>query len=92
MKASQDKCYFLSSFDISTKFFLPAYMQENSDFKTIPGVTTDRKLNFKEHVTNLCDKASRKIKHSQNVCHIYPKHKNDFKSMPVLCFNLVTVL
>ena len=42
MKANQDKCHFLSSFDIST-FFLPAYMLENSDFKTIPGVIIDRK-------------------------------------------------
>ena len=40
--------------------------------------TIDRKLNFNEHVTNLCDEESKKLKHSQEFPHIYPKHKNDF--------------
>ena len=31
MKAHQDKCHFLSSLDISTKFSLPACILENSD-------------------------------------------------------------
>ena len=34
---------------------------ENSDSQKLLGVTIDRKLNFNEHVTNLCDKASKQI-------------------------------
>ena len=60
LKANQDKCHFLSSLDIKTKFSLPACILENSDSQKRLGVTIDRKLNFKEHVTNLCDKASKK--------------------------------
>ena len=37
------------------------YILENSDSQKLLGVTIDRKLNFKEHVTNLCDKASKQI-------------------------------
>ena len=53
LKANLDKCHFLSSLDINTKFSLPACI--------LHGVTIDRKLNFNKHVTNLCDKASKKI-------------------------------
>ena len=68
LKGNQDKCNFLSSLDINTKFslptcilLLPACLQENSNSQKHFGVTTDRKLNFNEHVTNRCDKASKKI-------------------------------
>ena len=40
---------------------LPACILENSDPHKLRGVTIDRKFNFNEHVTNLRDKASRKI-------------------------------
>ena len=56
LKANQDKCHFLSSLDINTKFLLPACILENSNSQKLLGVTIDRKLNFNEHVTNLCDK------------------------------------
>ena len=69
MKANQNKCHFLSSLDISTKFSLPIYILENSDSQKLLGVTIDRKMNFNEHVTNLCTKASRKI---QAVVRIFP--------------------
>ena len=49
------------SLDISTMFSLPACILENSDPHELLGVTIDRKFNFNEHVTNLPDKASRKI-------------------------------
>ena len=55
------KANFLSSLDISTKFLLPACILENSDSQKRLDVTIDRKLDFNEHVTNLCYKASRKI-------------------------------
>ena len=60
MKATQDRYHFLLSLDISTKFSLHAYIIENLDCQKLLGVTIGRKLNFNEHVTNLCDKASRK--------------------------------
>ena len=62
IKANQDKCHFLSSLDINTKFSLPARILGNSDSQKLLGVTIDRKLNFNEHVTYLCDKASKKIR------------------------------
>ena len=61
LKANQDKCHFPLSFDINTKFLLPACILENSDSQQLLGVTIDRKLNFNKHVANLCDKASKKI-------------------------------
>ena len=69
LKANQDKCHFLSRLDINSKFSLPASILENSDFQKVLGVTIDRKLNFNEHVTNLCDKASKKI---QALARIFP--------------------
>ena len=61
MKTNQDKCYFLSNLNISTKLLLPASILEKSDSQKLLGVTIYRKLNFNDHVPNLCDKASRKI-------------------------------
>ena len=69
LKANQDKCHFLSSLDINTKFLLPACILENSNSQKLLGVTIDRKLNFNEHITNLCDKASKKI---QALASIFP--------------------
>ena len=69
MKANPDKYHFLSSLDISTKFSLPACILENSDSQKLLGVTIDRKLNFHEQVTNLCDKVRRKI---QALARIFP--------------------
>ena len=61
LKANQEKYHFLSSLHINTKFSLPACILENSNSQKPLGVTFDRKLNFNEHVTNLCDKTSKKI-------------------------------
>ena len=70
---------FLSSLDINTKFLLPACILENSNSQKLLGVTIDRKLNFNEHVTSLCDNASKKIQALAIIFpFIYPKHKNDF--------------
>ena len=78
LKANQDKCHFLSSLDINTKFSLPAGILENSNSQTLFGVTIDRKLNFNEHVTNLCDKVRKKIQALPRIFPYYPKNKNDF--------------
>ena len=60
LKANQEKCHFLSLLDINTTFLLLGSILENSNSQKL-GVTIDRKLNFNEHVTKLCDKASKKI-------------------------------
>ena len=48
------------SLDVNTKFLPPACILEHSHSQIRLGVTMDRKLNFKEHVSNLCDKVSKK--------------------------------
>ena len=60
---------FLPCLDINTKFSLPACILENSNSQKLLGVIIDRKLNFNEHVTNLCDNASKKI---QALVRIFP--------------------
>ena len=52
-----------------TKFSLPVCILEKTNSQKLLGVTIDRKLNFKEHVTNLSDKASKKI---QALARIFP--------------------
>ena len=69
LKANQKKRHFLLSLDINTKFSLPACILENPNSQKLLSVTIDRKLNFNEHVTNLCDKASKKI---QALARIFP--------------------
>ena len=69
LKSNQDKCHFPSSLDINIKFSLPACILEKSHSQKLLRVTIDRKLNFNEHVTNLCDKASKKI---QALARIFP--------------------
>ena len=61
MEANEDKCNCMLSVDISTKFSLTACILENRGSEKFLCVTIDRKLNFIERVTNLCDKVSRKI-------------------------------
>ena len=78
MKANQDKCHFLSSLDIRTKFLLHVCLLENSHSQKLLDVAIDRKLDFNEHVTYLCYKATRKIQASQEFSHIYPEKKTTF--------------
>ena len=69
LTANQDKCHFLSSLDINIKFLLPACILENADSHKLLGVTIERKLNFNEHVTSLCDQTSKEI---QALVRIFP--------------------
>ena len=69
MKANQDKFHFLLSLDINTKFSLPVCILEKSNSQKLLGVTIDWQLNFNENITNLCDKASKKI---QAFARIFP--------------------
>ena len=54
---------------VRTKFSLHACMLENWGAQKLLGVTIDRKFNFNEHFTTLCDKASRK---TQALTRIFP--------------------
>ena len=83
LRANQDKCHFLSSLDVSTKFSLPAWILENSNSQKLLGVTIDRKLNSNEHVTNLCDKASKKI---QAPARIFPYMPQTHKRLLMNCY------
>ena len=79
MKANEDKCHFLSSLDISTKFSLPTCILKSSVSQKLLGVTTDRMLHFNKLVTNLCDKTSRKIQAFARIFpHIPPSTKTTF--------------
>ena len=66
MKANQDKCHFLSVLDITTK--LSDYSIENWNSEKPLEVMIGRKLNFQEHITNLCKKAS---KNQTNTIHSF---------------------
>ena len=77
LKANLEKCHFLC-LDTNTKFSLPHCVLENSNSQKRLGVTIDRKLNFNEHVTNLCDKASRKIQALDNFPIYTPNTKTTF--------------
>ena len=78
LKPNQDKCHFLSSLDINTKFSPPACILENSDSQTPLGVTIDRKLNFNDNVTNLCVKASKKFQAIARIFPYIPQTQTDF--------------
>ena len=69
LKANQGKCHFLSSLDTNKKFSLSACILENTNSQKLLGVTIYRRLNFDKHVTNLSDKASKKI---QALARIFP--------------------
>ena len=58
----------------------------------ILGVAIDRKLNFSEHVTNLCDKASKKIQALARIFAYIPQTQKRLLMNAYLCLNLVTVL
>ena len=78
LKANQDKCHFLSSLDINTKFTLPACILKNSASRKRFGVKIDRKLNFKKHLTNLCDKDKQKNSSTSKNFPIYTPNTKTF--------------
>ena len=67
MKASPDKCHFLSSLEMNTKISVSSFNIENKHSQKLIGVTIDHKLNFHDHVSNLPKKASSKISVMANV-------------------------
>ena len=78
MKANQEKSHLLSSFDIRTKFWLPACMLEKSASQRRLSVTSERKLNLTNMLPTYVVKQEEKLKYLQEFSHIYPKHKNNF--------------
>ena len=64
MKTNQNKCL-----DITTKFSITDCSSENSNSEKLQGLIIDRKLNFNKHVTNLCNKTSKKI---QALARVFP--------------------
>ena len=61
MKANPDKYHFLSSPDMNTKIPGSSFDIENTHSQKFLGVTIDGKLNFHDHVSNLCKKESAKM-------------------------------
>ena len=60
MKSNPDKCYFLSSLDMNTKKCFSSFDIENTHSQKLLGVKIDCKLNFYDHASNLCKRASAK--------------------------------
>ena len=69
---------FLSSLDINTKFSLPACILQISSSPKLFGVTIDRQLNFNERLTNLCDKANKKIQALAIILPYIPQTQKQF--------------
>ena len=58
MRANPDKCHFLSSLNMNTEISVSSFDIENTHSQKLTGVTIDRRLNFHDHVSNLCKEAS----------------------------------
>ena len=61
MKANSDKSHLLLSTSTSSTANINGDIIKNSESEKLLGVTTDYKLNFEEHLTKACDKASQKL-------------------------------
>ena len=61
MKASSDKSHLLLSTSTSSTANINGDIIKNSESEKLLGVTIDYKLNFEEHLTKLCDKASQNL-------------------------------
>ena len=69
MKANQEKCNFLSCLHITRELSLRDCSVQNSSSEKFLKLIIDSKLNFNENVTNLCNKATKKI---QALARIFP--------------------
>ena len=61
MKVNPDKCHFLSSLDSNPKVSISSFDIENTNSQKFLGITIDCKLNFLNHVSNLCEKVDPKV-------------------------------
>ena len=61
MKANSDKIHLLLSTSTSSIASINEDIIKNFESEKLLGVTTDYKLNFEEHLSKVCDKASQKL-------------------------------
>ena len=61
LKNNVDKCHVLVSTNKPVGIKIGDYTIDNSECKKLLGVKTDINLNFNDHISDLCKKASRKI-------------------------------
>ena len=61
MKANPDKSHLILSHPVERETFIYGEKIENSNCEKLLGILIDHKLNFQEHVSLLCNKASQKI-------------------------------
>ena len=61
MKANSDKSHLLLSTSTSSTANINGDIIKNSESEKLLGVTIDYKLNFDEHLSQVCDKASQKL-------------------------------
>ena len=61
MKANSDKSHLLLRSSTSSTANINGDIIKNSESEKLLGVTIDYKLNFEEHLSKVCDKASQKL-------------------------------
>ena len=61
IKGNQGKCHLFAILDPIIYHWRWKIMIKNTKSQKLLGITIDKKVTFDEHVSNLCDKASRKI-------------------------------
>lgn len=69
MKANQGWYHLLFILDIASKHLLPNCPVKSSSYNIFLGVIIGGKLDFNDHVTNMCNKASTK---TQSLARIFP--------------------
>ena len=71
MKANADKCHLLLSTNDKFTAKIDTASIRNSQSEKLLGITIDSKLTFEPHITNICDKASKKVHALARVaCHM----------------------
>lgn len=73
-----DKCNFLTSSKNDENITIGGTTITNSQYEKLLGVTIDSDLNFERHVTNLCNKVSRKLNAMGRVASYMPIEKRKF--------------
>ena len=61
LKSNPDKCYLLITSNKNVTVHVGEYGIENSMCEKLLGVKLDWKLNFNDHISDLCKKVSRKL-------------------------------
>ena len=76
MKLNEDKCHFLTQGSTEVLFAkVGNEMIWESSTEKLLGITVDNKLNFDQHLTNVCKKASCKVSALAKIARFLPYHK-----------------